>query len=104
MPSIDEITILCYVPFVESYIAMLGEDCYCTMRHFPRLTWQERKTGQVHRPYAEHPDLLWMLERGGEIPGFVTFYLFPGQSYGHIDNNGVQPKHRGQERGTFMYQ
>jgi len=30
--------------------------------------------------------------------------LFPGQSHGHIDNNGVDPKHAGKGWGKFMYQ
>ncbi|MCI0399543.1 MAG: GNAT family N-acetyltransferase [Chloroflexi bacterium] len=103
-PKIDEITILCYSAIQASYVAMLGEDCYQAVRHNPELTWQERKTGQVHRLHQEHPDWVWVLERDQELVGFVTFYLFPEQNYGHIDNNGVHPNYAGQGWGKFMYQ
>lgn len=103
LPRVDEITIVCYRPIFESYVAMLGEECYEVVRHNPELTWEERKTGQVHRLYQEHPEWVWVLEQGGEVFGFVTFYLFPEQGYGHIDNNGVHPDHAGQGWGRFMY-
>jgi ribosomal protein S18 acetylase RimI-like enzyme len=102
-PRIDEITILCYTDIQTSYVSMLGEDCYQAVRHNPELTWQERKTGQVHRLFAEHPEWIWVLDRRNEVFGFVTFYLFPEQHYGHIDNNGVHPAYTGQGWGKFMY-
>src|SRR3990172_8023353 len=77
LPRVDEITILCYRPIFESYLAMLGEECYRAVRHDPELTWEQRKTGQVHRLYREHPDRLWVLENQGELIGFVTFELIP---------------------------
>jgi ribosomal protein S18 acetylase RimI-like enzyme len=102
-PKIDEITILYYTDIQTSYVSMLGEDCYQAVRHNPELTWQERKTGQVHRLFAEHPEWIWVLDRRNEVFGFVTFYLFPEQHYGHIDNNGVHPAYTGQGWGKFMY-
>ena len=104
LPRVDEITIICYTPIFESYVSMLGKECYEVVRHDPELTWEERKTGQVHRLYREHPEWLWVLEQGGVVFGFVTFYLFPEQGYGHIDNNGVHPDQAGQGWGRFMYQ
>jgi ribosomal protein S18 acetylase RimI-like enzyme len=104
LPRVDEIAIMCYTPIFESYVQMLGEECYQVVRHDPELTWQERKTGQIHRLYSEHPEWLWVLDKDGEILGFVTFYLFPQQGYGHIDNNGVHPDCAGQGWGKFMYQ
>jgi ribosomal protein S18 acetylase RimI-like enzyme len=94
-PKIDEITIICYTNIQASYVSMLGEDCYQAVRHNPELTWQERKTGQVHRLFSEHPEQVWVLEKQNEVFGFVTFYLFPEQQYGHIDNNGVHPGYAG---------
>jgi len=102
--QIDEITILCYSGIVDSYIAMLGEACYQVVRHNPELTWEERKTGQNRKLYAEHPEWVWVLEEEGRIFGFITFYLFPAQGYGHIDNNGVHPDYAGRGWGKFMYQ
>ena len=104
MPAIDEITVICYTPIAESYINMLGEECYQVVRHEPEKTWEERKTGQNHDLFAEHPDWVWVLERDGKVFGFITFYLFPAQGYGHIDNNGVLPEMTGQGWGKFLYE
>ena len=104
LPRVDEIAIICYTPIFESYVEMLGEECYEVVRHNPELTWEERKTGQVHRLYDDHPEWVWVLEEDGEVFGFVTFHLFPEQSYGHIDNNGVHPDRAGQGWGKFMFQ
>ena len=82
---------------------MLGEDCYAVVRHDPELTWEERKIGQNRRLYDAHPDQVWVLEQDGDVFGFVTFWLLPEQSYGHIDNNGVRPDRAGQGWTTFMY-
>jgi ribosomal protein S18 acetylase RimI-like enzyme len=103
-PKIDEITIVCYADIQASYVAMLGEECYQAVRHNPELTWQERKTGQVRRLFAERPEWVWVLDKQNEVFGFVTFYLFPEQHYGHVDNNGVHPDYAGQGWGKFMYQ
>lgn len=103
-PQIDKLTILCYAPIQASYVSMLGEACYEAVRHSPELTWEERKTGQNQRLFAEHPDWVWVLEDQGIIIGFVTFYLFPAQHYGHLDNNGVHPDRIGEGWGKWMYQ
>jgi ribosomal protein S18 acetylase RimI-like enzyme len=102
-PRVDELAILCYTPIQESYVAMLGEECYQAVRHDPQLTWEERKTEQVRRVYREHPEHVWVLERQGEVFGFVTFQLVSDKSMGQISNNGVHPDHAGQGWGTFMY-
>ena len=104
LPRVDEITIMCYRPIAESYIEMLGPECYEVVKPDRHLTWQERKTGQVHGLFAEHPEWVWVLQQADTIIGFITFYLFPDRGYGHIDNNGVHPDHAGQGWGKFMYQ
>ena len=103
LPRVDEITIICYTPIFESFVAMLGKECYETVRHDPELTWEERKTGQNRRLYEEHPEWVWVLEENGIVFGFITFYLIPRQGYGHIDNNGVHPDYAGKGWGKFMY-
>lgn len=103
LSQVDEIAILCYQAIAESYIAMLGPDCYEAVKPDPHLTWQARKTRQNRRLYAQHPEWVWVLQEGDRVIGFVTFYLFQEQGYGHIDNNGVQPDFAGQGWGTFMY-
>jgi len=104
MALIDQITIICYTPIAESYIEMLGRACYEVVKHDPELTWQERKTGQVHRLFEQHPEWLWVLDKEGLVFGFIMFYLIPEQGYGHIDNNGVHPDYARQGWGKFMVQ
>jgi hypothetical protein len=38
LPAVDALTVICYRPIWESYVAMLGEDCYAAVRHDPELT------------------------------------------------------------------
>ena len=102
-PCLDEMTIRCYAPIQESYVSMLGEECYLAVRQDPQLSWEERKTEQVRRVYREHPERVWVIDRDGEILGFVTFRLVPEKCMGVISNNGVDPGCRGQGWGTFMY-
>ena len=104
LPWIDEITVVCYTAIQESFVSMLGEDCYARVRHNPELTWEERKIRQNRQLFREHPDWIWVLEENGLIFGFVTFYLFPELGYGHIDNNGILPEFAGKGWGKFMYQ
>lgn len=101
--AIDALTVTCYRPIQESFVAMLGEQCYEAVRIEPQLTWEERKSTQNRRLFAEHPDQVWVLDRGDEVFGFVSFWLFPERGYGHIDNNGVDPRFTGQGWATFMY-
>ena len=103
LPAIDALTVEGYRPIQESYVAMLGADCYEAVRHRPELTWEERKTRQNRDLYAQHPDWVWVLERDGNVFGFVTFWLVPEQHYGHIDNNAVHRDAAGQGWATFMY-
>ena len=39
LPQVDAITVICYLPIYESYVAMLGKACYEVVRHNPELTW-----------------------------------------------------------------
>jgi ribosomal protein S18 acetylase RimI-like enzyme len=103
LPAIDELTVLCYSPIQESYVAMLGADCYDAVRNDPELTWEERKIRQNRTLYEQHPDWVWVLELEERVFGFVTFWLVPAQSYGHIDNNGVHRDQAGRGWATFMY-
>jgi len=103
LEAIDELTVESYRPIFESYLSMLGEDCYEAVRLEPGLTWKQRKTQQNRRLYDEHPTQLWVLEENGDVFGFVSFWLFRDSSYGHIDNNGVRADRVGQGWATFMY-
>jgi ribosomal protein S18 acetylase RimI-like enzyme len=103
LPTVDELTVECYRPIQESYVAMLGQEIYEHVRHEPELTWEQRKIAQNRRLFAEHPDWLWVLEEHGDLFGFVTVWLVPEQDYGHIDNNGVRADRTGVGWATFMY-
>jgi ribosomal protein S18 acetylase RimI-like enzyme len=103
LDAIDVLTVDGYRAIQESYVAMLGEDCYDEVRPQPELRWDERKTRQNRDLFADHPDQLWVLERDGDVFGFVGFWLFPTQSYGHIDNNAVRADEAGHGWATFMY-
>lgn len=103
LATVDELTVTCYRPIQESYVAMLGEELHDAVRHRPELTWEERKIGQNRDLYAAHPEQVWVLDADGDVFGFVTFWLFPEQRYGHVDNNGVRPDRAGEGWATFMY-
>ena len=103
LAAVDELTVESYRPIFDSFVAMLGEDCYEAVRPEPELTWEQRKIQQNRRLYDEHPDWLWVLDEDGEVFGFVSFYLLPEKSYGHIDNNGLRADRVGQGWATFMY-
>jgi ribosomal protein S18 acetylase RimI-like enzyme len=103
LDAVDRLTVEGYTAIQESFVAMLGEDCYEAVRPQPELRWDERKIKQNRDLYAEHPDQLWVLERGGDVFGFVSLWIFPAQSYGHIDNNAVRSDEAGRGWATFMY-
>jgi ribosomal protein S18 acetylase RimI-like enzyme len=99
--AVGALTVASYRAIQESFVSMLGEECYDAVRLEPELSWEERKIQQNRRLFAEHPEQLWVLEEDGDVFGFVSFWLFP--SYGHIDNNGVRADRVGQGWATFMY-
>ena len=103
LAAVDALTVESYRAIQESFVAMLGDDCYDAVRLEPELTWEERKIQQNRRLYDEHPEQLWVLEEDGDVFGFVSFWLFPDKSYGHIDNNGLRADRVGQGWATFMY-
>ena len=103
LAAVDALTVESYRAIQESFVAMLGDDCYDAVRLEPELTWEQRKIQQNRRLYDEHPEQLWVLEEDGDVFGFVSFWLFPDKSYGHIDNNGLRADRVGQGWATFMY-
>jgi len=103
LAAVDALTVESYRPIFDSYLQLLGEDCYEAVRLEPELTWEERKIGQNRRLYDQHPDWLWVLDEDSDVFGFVSFWLVPEKSYGHLDNNGVRADRVGQGWATFMY-
>jgi ribosomal protein S18 acetylase RimI-like enzyme len=103
LPAIDELTALGYAPIQESYVALLGKDCYETTHAVSGQSWEERKAAQNRKLFAEHPEQVWVLDDDGGIIGYVSFWLFPERRYGHLDNSAVDPARRGEGWATFMY-
>lgn len=103
LDAVDRLTVEAYRPIQESYVSMLGASCYEAVRQQPELSWEERKTQQNRELFREHPDQLWVLESEIEVFGYVSFWIFRAQSYGHIDNNAVRPDRAGRGWGAFMY-
>ena len=103
LPAIDHLTVIGYEPIQESFVAMLGADLYETVQANPGQTWEQRKAQQNRRLFAEHPEQVWVLEDTGWVFGYVTFWLFPERSYGHLDNSAVDPSCRGEGWARFMY-
>ena len=101
LEAVDALTVECYRPIFESYVSMLGEECYEAVRLEPELTWEKIK--QNRELHADHPEQLWVLDGAGDVFGFVSFWIFPDKSYGHIDNNGVRADRARQGWATFMY-
>ena len=96
LPAIDHLTAVGYAPIQESFVAMLGADLYETVQADPGQTWEQRKAQQNRRLFAEHPEQVWVLEDTGWVFGYVTFWLVPARSYGHLDNSAVDPACRGE--------
>ena len=103
LPAVDRLTVTCYRSIHASYVEMLGEELYETVRHQPELTWEEHKIRQNRDLYADRPEQVWVLDDDGDVFAFVTFWLFTERQYGHIDNNGVRPDRAGAGWATFMY-
>ncbi len=76
LAAIDQLTVDGYAGIQESYVAMLGEDIYQVVRHQPELTWEQRKCAQNRELFDVHPDQVWVLDRDGDVFGYVTFWLF----------------------------
>ena len=103
LAAIDRLTAIGYAPIQDSFVAMVGEDCYQAVLADPEQAWDARKAAQNRNLFAEHPEQVWVLDADGRIVGFVTFWLFPERSYGHLDNNAVDPERAGEGWATFMY-
>ena len=102
LPRLDEIVVVCYTPIYDSYVQIVGEECARGLRRNPGVDWTVEKTSRVRRRYKDHPDCVWVLEKGGEIFGFVTFTVHRERNRAWIGENGVLPEHRGRGWATFM--
>ena len=102
LPRLDEITIVCYTPIHESFVAIVGEQCYEAITGSRVEDWESRKTNRIRKTYAEHPDCVWVLQEDEVVFGFVTFALLPDEKRVWIEDNGLTPERRGEGWSTFM--
>jgi ribosomal protein S18 acetylase RimI-like enzyme len=102
MTQIDKITAICYKAIHESWVASQSEDIYNALRD-PAVSWEERKAGQNHARFAEHPEWIWVLENDSGVFGYVTFKINDERTLGIIENNGVLPEYAGKGWGKYMY-
>lgn len=102
MTAIDKITIICYTPIHENWVAMHGEMIYNRI-YGHREPWEADKTKQNHDLFFQHPEWVWVLEKDAQVIGYVTFSINFDKSLGTIENNGVLPQYAGKGLGKFMY-
>ena len=103
LAAIDGLTEVGYAEIQESFVAMLGADLYEAVQAERGQTWQQRKTQQNRRLFAEHPEQVWVLDDTGWVFAYVSFWLVPERGYGHLDNSAVDPSCRGEGWARFMY-
>jgi ribosomal protein S18 acetylase RimI-like enzyme len=67
--------------------------------------WQGRKARDIRSACAPGSGAtVCVAEDGGQIVGFVTFYVHDASRIGEIGNNAVHPAFRGKGIATAMYQ
>ncbi|MFW9830978.1 MAG: GNAT family N-acetyltransferase [Candidatus Thorarchaeota archaeon] len=103
LPRIDEITLACYSAIQDSFVNLVGPEIYQAVYTPEEGSWKDKKNGQNHHLFENHPDWVWVLEQKKLIIGYVTFRLFPSKSFGQFENNGVDPHFAGKGWGKFMY-
>ena len=81
LPRVDEITIICYVPIVASFIEIVGEECVQGIYGNPDFDWKARKTKQVRDIFQEHPDQVWVLEEAGYSVTIRAWDFRPGGNF-----------------------
>lgn len=67
-------------------------------------SWQDWKTEQIDRFFAEHAECVLVGEVDSEVVAAVTYRLDRPRKIGTIGNNGVDPRYQGRGIGTAMYQ
>ena len=99
--TLAQMAVEAWRPIYASYRGILGDDLFTAA--FPN--WEEKKAGQIRTACAEGSRAsVYVAEKGGQIVGFVTFYLDQSTKVGEIGNNAVSPDWQGQGIGTAMYE
>ena len=104
LAAVDALTVESYRPIFESYRrdarrGLLRGRAARARAHVGGAQDRSRTGGST----TSIPDRLWVLDEDGDVFGFVSFWLLPEKSYGHIDNNGLRADRVGQGWATFMY-
>jgi len=98
--AIAAIAVAAWEPIYAQFRAIMGDDLFAASCP----GWQEEKARQVRRA-CEPDSSAWVCvaERGGEVVGFVTFYVREASGIGEIGNNAVRPDCQGQGIATALY-
>jgi ribosomal protein S18 acetylase RimI-like enzyme len=102
LPRVAELVVACYTPIYDSFISIVGEHVYRSLRSNPDVDWTIEKTDRIRKTYHEQHGGMWVLEGAGSVFGFVTFRVFPEQNRLWIEENGLVAERRGQGWATFM--
>ncbi|MHC5081976.1 MAG: GNAT family N-acetyltransferase [Planctomycetota bacterium] len=102
LASLDALVVICYTPIHESFVKILGQECYDGLRGDPQTDWEVQKTGRIRKAFENHPENVWVLEEAGAIFAFITFALLPEKNRAWIEENGVLPDRRAKGWGTYM--
>ena len=98
--ALRRITIAAWTPVYESLRRVLGDDLFVRLH---TDCWQDKKAGEVFGCLREHPENLLVTEHGGQVVGFISFWLDTGSRVATIGNNAVDPACQGRGVGTWQY-
>lgn len=95
----QEIAVLAWKPIYALREDFMGQQLFYKL--FP--DWRAEKSSQVSSHFEGHPQWTIVIEEGGELLGFLTYYLDEEKKIGEIGNNAVHPDHQGRGLGEKMY-
>ncbi|MCC7495324.1 MAG: GNAT family N-acetyltransferase [Fimbriimonadaceae bacterium] len=103
LEAVQAIATACWMPIFASFRQLVGEAIFAEVWGGDPPSWIEQRRQHYERWLREKPESIWVLDRAGELLGFVTFNIDPAKGLGTLNTNGVRPDLRGQSWGTFMY-
>ncbi|MBN1352979.1 GNAT family N-acetyltransferase [candidate division KSB1 bacterium] len=99
--KIIEIALAAWQPIYASYRQILGEELYAALHP----DWQHAKSNEVRKAcMPESGIMVFVLENGERIAGFITFSIDDASKIGLIGNNAIHPDFQRMGLGKKMYQ
>ena len=101
LDRIGEIIRQAWEPIFAVHRREWGEELF----EFLYANGAERIKANVGRHLAEHPDWIFVVEKGegGEMAAFIQYLLDEERGLGTVGLNAVAPEHQGRGIGTMMY-